>query len=100
MVTLSDNKQEIIVGITGLYKVSSQIFFNNSSHGTNGHVLYMRVNGTNIHQTESSAGGGFGHMEIIVNLKKNDKIVFYTNNIMLQIKSIIVSLCKNYDIET
>eukprot|EP01084_Bolivina_argentea_P290714 499444_1 len=80
MATVSDNKQEIIIGMAGLYKVSSQIFFDNGGHGSNGHYLYIRVNGTNILQKETSANG-FGYMEIIVNLKKNDKITFNTNHI-------------------
>eukprot|EP01083_Nonionella_stella_P003490 10028_1 len=79
MVTLSDNKQEIIIGIPGLYKVSSQIFFNSGGHGSNGHYLYTRVNGTNTQLNQSSQYGGWGYMEMIVNLKKNDKITFNTN---------------------
>eukprot|EP01083_Nonionella_stella_P291234 991076_1 len=81
MITLSDNKQEIIIGISGLYKVSSQILFQNGAQGTNGHYLYMQVNEANIYANPTSQYGGFGYMEIIVNLKTNDKITFTASHL-------------------
>eukprot|EP01084_Bolivina_argentea_P290712 499434_1 len=81
MATVSDNKQEIIIGMAGLYKVSTQIFFDSGGNGGNGHYLYIQVNGTNVLQNQASTSGGFRYMEIIVNLKKNDKITFNTNHI-------------------
>eukprot|EP01084_Bolivina_argentea_P290711 499433_1 len=78
MATVSDNKQEIIIGMAGLYKVSSQIFFDNGGHGA-AHFTNIQVNGTVFLQNQASTSGGFRYMEIIVNLKKNDKIVFNTS---------------------
>lgn len=77
MVALSQNNQEIIVGIPGLYKVSMELNFTSCTGAA--HYLYMRVNGNNVAQRVGSNYGGYGYIMRVLDLKKDDKITINTN---------------------
>ena len=77
MVELSDDKKTITIGMSGLYKISMEL--NHQACNGAGHTLHMRVNGSTIATKMGSNYGGYGLVERIRELKKNDKVTFNTN---------------------
>mmetsp|Transcript_60038 Transcript_60038/g.54038 ORF Transcript_60038/g.54038 Transcript_60038/m.54038 type:complete len:288 (-) Transcript_60038:32-895(-) len=77
MLTLSDNLKTITIGIPGAYKVSMELNFTSATGAA--HVLNMRVNGSNVATRNGSNYGGYGLITRVLDLKKDDKVTFYTN---------------------
>merc|ERR1712129_486577 len=80
MVTLSDNKEIITIGMDGMYRVSADVYFDNGGHGA-AHYLQIMVKDATALINQNSTGGGWGHMEVTVALQANDQIHFHTNHI-------------------
>jgi len=79
MLTLSPDKKTITIGMPGIYKLSMEINFTTGTGAA--HYIYLQVNGTTIGQRIGSNYGGFGYMNRVLELKKDDKIVFTTNHV-------------------
>ena len=77
MAKLSDDKKYIIIGIPGLYKISTHLSWP-SSNCNAGDYADIRVNDRTVIRTYGSPSG-YGTFERIMNLKKGDKIGFYIN---------------------
>eukprot|EP01083_Nonionella_stella_P297019 1008896_1 len=78
MVKLSDDKKSIVIGMEGVYKVSAELNFTSNTGA--GHTLSIKLNGNIIATKMGSNGGGFGSMNRVLKLKKDDTISFYTNH--------------------
>mmetsp|Transcript_60039 Transcript_60039/g.54039 ORF Transcript_60039/g.54039 Transcript_60039/m.54039 type:complete len:300 (-) Transcript_60039:132-1031(-) len=79
MVTLSQDTRTITVNIPGTYRLSLEVNFTSCTGA--GHLIQIQLNGTQVGSKYGSNNGGFGYLSRILNLKKDDKIVFYTNHI-------------------
>jgi len=79
MVTLSQDTRTITVNIPGTYRLSLEVNFTSCTGAA--HLIHIQVNGTAVGQKYGSNNGGFGYLSRAVNLKKDDKIVFYANHI-------------------
>eukprot|EP01083_Nonionella_stella_P072814 196443_1 len=78
MAKLADDKNSIIIGMDGLYRVTAEPNWTSATGA--GHVFYLQVNGNSVATKWMSNTGGFGHIERLLNLKKNDKIAFNFNH--------------------
>ena len=78
MLHLSDNKQQIVIDMPGLYKLEAQLNFN--QHTGANHYLDIQVNGTMICRKMGSQNGGYGAVSTYTQLAQNDVVVFYTNH--------------------
>eukprot|EP01083_Nonionella_stella_P257926 882297_1 len=75
---LADDKNSIVIGMDGLYRVTAEPNWTSATGA--GHVFYLQVNGNSVATKWMSNTGGFGHIERLLNLKKNDKIAFNFNH--------------------
>ena len=76
MVTLSQDKKTVTIGIVGLYKIIATL--NWSSQGCTADDITIYVNGSIIQKRYSASGSyGPGTVETIMDLKKGDTIKFY-----------------------
>eukprot|EP01083_Nonionella_stella_P276013 937622_1 len=69
MAKLADDKNSIVIGMDGLYRVTAEPNWT-SGTGGNGHYFQLQVNGTAVVTKWQSQNGGFGHIERLLNLKK------------------------------
>eukprot|EP01083_Nonionella_stella_P072813 196439_1 len=79
MAKLADDKNSIVIGMDGLYRVTAEPNWTGDTGGT-GHYFQLQVNGNAVATKYGSKNGGFGHIERLLNLKKNDKIAFNYNH--------------------
>eukprot|EP00484_Ammonia_sp_Unknown_P028343 CAMPEP_0197029466 /NCGR_PEP_ID=MMETSP1384-20130603/8903_1 /TAXON_ID=29189 /ORGANISM="Ammonia sp." /LENGTH=282 /DNA_ID=CAMNT_0042458633 /DNA_START=12 /DNA_END=860 /DNA_ORIENTATION=+ len=79
MVTLSQDLMTITIGMAGLYRVSMEPNFTSATGA--GHYIQIQLNGSVVVTKWGSNGGGFGLVSRVLNLKKDDKIVFYANHL-------------------
>eukprot|EP01083_Nonionella_stella_P142845 442722_1 len=78
MAKLADDKKAIIIGIEGLYRVTAEPNWTSATGA--GHYFDVKVNDQVIVRKWMSNSGGFGHIERVLHLKKDDKISFFYNH--------------------
>eukprot|EP01084_Bolivina_argentea_P190233 326969_1 len=77
MANLSNDKKYIVVGNAGLYKVSTHLSWSTNGCDTS-RYFEIKVNDNMVARTYGSKSG-YGTLEHVINLKKGDKISFYTD---------------------
>ena len=80
MAKLSDDNKSIIIGIPGLYRVTAVLNWTSYGHGGQAHCFCFKINGEQVTYQYAGRPGGYGTIDRIFDLKKDDKLGFYTNN--------------------
>ena len=78
MATLSDDTKSVIIGITGLYRITVVLDWNGCI-GVDNSWFGIKINDTYIFWHYSGQKCGYGTMDRIVQLQKGDKIGFYSS---------------------
>ncbi len=79
MVTLSDDKKSVEIGISGLYRVIAELNYTSYSTGCTADRFQIKLNGTVVVDRYAGRTSGFGTMTHTLDAKKGDKIMFYCN---------------------
>eukprot|EP01083_Nonionella_stella_P164962 547634_1 len=77
MVSLSDDKKTVTIGIAGIYRICVELNYVTYNEGCTSDNFNIALNGNVVYQRLTGRPNGFGFMECVLPLKKNDKIVFY-----------------------
>eukprot|EP01083_Nonionella_stella_P132252 402023_1 len=75
MVSLSDDKKTVTIGIAGIYRICVELNYTQGNTGCAGDRIDIKVNGNIVYQRYAGKQGGVGSMDCALALKQNDTVL-------------------------